>query len=121
MTEKGDETGDETGDDRGWHWAYVIPLAALMIPIIAVIGNDAIVELFSSWVTAIIVLLAGGTLAGRSLLRYRHELRLEEFAAQRDIAAAEALQLSEAQKLLDLDDRIETLQYDPKPEDPLTT
>ena len=108
--------GNMAGEDTnpgGWKWVYVIPLMALTIPIIA-IANVDITEILTSSVAAIVIAIGGGTLAGRYLLGYRHQLRLSELEAQREVAALEAHQLAEAQRLLDLDDRLHELKPAPK-------
>lgn len=95
MSEKDD-------DGSSWHWAYLIPMMALLIPILAVL--DASLADFLPLV-AIIVGVAAVTLGVRSVLGYQHGLRMEELEAQKDIAALEARQFSEAQRILDMDER----------------
>ena len=102
-------------DDNGstWHWAYLIPIMALLIPIIAITENS-LGELVPVLVT--LAIIGGAWLAGRNLMGYRHQLRMSELEAQRQLAALEAARLSEAQKILDLDDGIEQLRrIDPAP------
>jgi len=94
--------------DRGWHWAYLIPILALMIPIVAITNLD-LTAVLTSAMAAVVAAVAAGTVAGRYLLGYRHELRMSELEAQRELTALESRQLSEAQRLLDLDDRIDEL------------
>lgn len=105
-------------DDNGstWHWAYLIPMMALLIPIVA-ITNVTVGDLVPVLVTLAII---GGTwAAGRNLMGYRHELRMAELEAQRQLAALEAARLAEAQKVLDLDDRIDHLRRT-EPAEPVT-
>lgn len=99
--------------DRSWNWAYLIPILALLIPIVA-ITNLNLTEVLTSVMAAVIASIAAGTVAGRYLLGYRHELRMAELEAQRELTALESHQLTEAQRLLDLDDRIDDLRPSPK-------
>ena len=103
--------------DGGWHWAYLIPILALMIPIVAITNLD-LTEILTSAMAAVVAAIAAGTVAGRYLLGYRHELRMTELEAQRELTALESHQLSEAQRLLDLDDRIDELRQTPKTNPP---
>ena len=98
--------------NRGWNWAYLIPILALMIPIVAITNLD-LTEILTSLMAAVIAAIAAGTVAGRYLLGYRHELRMTELEAQRELATLESRQLTEAQRLLDLDDRIDGLRPSP--------
>ncbi len=103
MAEKPDRPGERKST---WNWAYLIPILALLIPITA-ITNANVGDLVPVIVT---VLILGGLWAGgRNLLAYRHQLRMDELRSERDIAALEAERLREAQRVLDLDDRIEEL------------
>lgn len=79
----------------------LIPLTALMIPIFAVIGssdNPAI-----AWVVAGVFALAAVTVAVRSLMTHRHNLKMEELKARERIARAEREHLSAAERILELD------------------
>ena len=79
----------------------LIPLTALMIPIFGVIGssdNPAI-----AWVVAGVIAVAALTVAARSLMTHRHNLKMEELEAQERIARAEREQLSAAERILELD------------------
>ena len=91
---------------------------ALMIPIVAIADIDFNAVLTSS-LAAVVVGIGVGTMAARSLLRYRHQLRLEELSAQQEIIALESRQLTEAQRLLDLDDSARQLRSLPRAEPPI--
>jgi hypothetical protein len=58
---------------------------------------------------AAIAAIAAATVAGRYLPGYRHQLRMTELDAQREVTSLESRQLTEAQRLLDLDDRLDEL------------
>lgn len=107
------DMADEDPKSGGWNWAYLIPMMALMIPIFAVTNVD-LTEILTSNMAAVVAAVGAGTVAGRYLLGYRHQLRMSELTAHADIAALEARQLTEAQRLLDLDDRIDQLRPEPK-------
>lgn len=77
----------------------LIPLAALSIPIFAVVNDGPLV-----WVLGAVIVLVALTLAARSLMTHRHELRIRELEAQERIVRAERDQLSAAERLLELDD-----------------
>lgn len=77
----------------------LIPLAALSIPIFAVIGENVIL---TSVISGVVVLFAV-TLAIRSLMTHRHSLKMEELEARERIIRAEREQLSAAEKILELD------------------
>ncbi len=94
MSEKRDGLGDNI-------W-ILIPLAALSIPIFAVIGENTIL---TTTVAAVVALMAV-TLAIRSLMTHRHRLRMEELEAQERIIQAERQQLSAAERLLEVDDAL---------------
>lgn len=102
-------------DGSTWNWAYLIPLTALMIPIIAVIGVSA--EEFLP-LLEIIVAAVAVTLGVRSVLGYRHRLRMEELETQKEIAVIEAQQLTAAQRVLDLDEGTEQLRQQVRREQP---
>lgn len=95
-------------DDSRWHWAYLIPMMALLIPILAV--TDATLD---DLVPVLVTLAIIGGLwgAGRNLMGYRHELRMSELEAQRRLAELESERMKEAQKVLDLDDRLADLKH----------
>ncbi len=96
-----DESTKPDEDDGSWNWAYLIPITALMIPIIALLEVTA-AELLPLLIT--IVAVAAVTIGVKSVLGYQHKLRMEELEAQKEIAALEAQQLSAAQRVLDLDE-----------------
>lgn len=97
----------------------LIPLAALSIPIFAVIGNSTIL---TTTVAGVVGLLAV-TMAIRSLLTHRHRLRMEELEAQERIVRAERDQLTAAERLLEMDEGLGDLgdavrrPNDPEPPD----
>lgn len=98
-----------------WNWAYVIPLAALSIPIFAILDPD-LSELASSTPAIIIASIFGFTVAARYLLGYRHRLRLDEIEARAAIVDAETRQLAESARLLDLDDPVNQLRSNVDPQ-----
>lgn len=91
--------GDEHRDGLGDNIWILVPLAALSIPIFAVVGSGPL-----AWVLGGVIALAAVTLAARSLMTHRHRLRMQELEAKERIARAEREQLSAAQRLLELDD-----------------
>lgn len=85
--------------DRSGNIWILVPLAALMIPIIAIAGNNPVF-----WaIFAMAVVLGGGTLAARNLMSHRHELRMAEIEAQAKVMAEERAQLEVANRILDAD------------------
>ncbi len=95
------EPDNSQDDDGSWNWAYLIPITALMIPIVAIlVGGE--VNFMPILVT--IVAAAAITIGVRSVLGYQHKLRMEELEARREIAAIEAQQLTVAERVLDLDE-----------------
>ena len=64
----------------------LIPLAALSIPILAVLTEDGS-DL--GWVVGLVLVVAAVTAATRHLLVLRHRLRMQELAAQERISLAE--------------------------------
>jgi len=110
MSDKSDGLGDNI-------W-ILIPLAALSIPIFAVIGNSTIL---TTTVAGVVGLLAV-TMAIRSLLTHRHRLRMEELEAQERIVRAEREHLTAAERLLEMDEGLGDLNDAVrKPNDPETT
>ncbi|MBK5268578.1 MAG: hypothetical protein JJE47_14220 [Acidimicrobiia bacterium] len=99
---------DRKTDGTSWSWAYLIPLMGLMIPIIAITDLN-LTEVLTSTMAAVIAAIGAGTLAGRYLLGYQHQLQVRELEARREIVALETHQLTEAQRVLDLDDRLDEL------------
>ena len=96
MSRKSDDKGDGWGDSI---WVLV-PLAALSIPIFAVIGSNVIL---TSVIAAVIGLVAI-TLAARSLMTHRHRLLMQELEARERIVRAEREQLGAAERILQMDD-----------------
>ena len=92
--------------DSGWNWAYIIPILALMIPIVAIAGDAVASIAIGAGIIGAVALALGGI---RGLMAYRHELRMKEIEAQRDIARIEAGKLEKANKILDADDRLSEL------------
>lgn len=87
-------------EDRSWNWAYLIPILALMIPIVAIAGSSA----WFTWVVAIAAVLGGSTLAGKYLLDHRHDLRMQELEVERRLLAEERSQLDLANRILEADE-----------------
>src|SRR5690554_7065345 len=85
MAQKKDGLGDNI-------W-ILVPLAALSIPIFAIIGENVILTSVVSGVIALIAI----TLAIRSLMTHRHRLKMEELEAKERIVRAEREQLSAAE------------------------
>lgn len=104
---------ENTENTSSWNWAYLIPLMALSIPILAVSGAR-LSDLIPLLIT--VAIISGLWAGGRNLLGYQHQLRMRELEAQREVAAIEAARLREAQKVLDLDDRIEHLKRTEPPQ-----
>ncbi len=92
--------------DQGWNWAYIIPILALMIPIVAIAGDAVGNIAIGAGIIAAVALALGGT---RSLMAYRHQLRMKELEAKRDIARIEAGQLDKADRILAADDHLAQL------------
>ena len=104
--------------DSGWNWAYIIPILALMIPIVAIAG-DAIGNLaIGIGIVGAVALALGGT---RALMAYRHELRMKELEAKRDIARIEAGKLDKADRILAADDHLAELRAEVEKERRTTT
>lgn len=80
----------------------LIPLAALMIPIFAVLGSAENTGVF--WIFGGVVAVAAVTLAARSLMTHRHNLKMDELVAQERIVRAEREHLSAAERILEMDD-----------------
>lgn len=108
-----DPPEEESGSS--WHWAYLIPIMALLIPITAITGAtmDDLVPILIT-----VAIIGGVWAAGRNLMGYRHQLRMRELDAERDVASLEAQRLREAQQVLDLDDRIQELKRTEEPPNP---
>lgn len=92
----------------------LVPLAALMIPIIAVSdGNTVLV-----WAIAAAFVIAAGGLVGRSLMDRAHRHRLAEMEAKARLEAAERERLREANRVLDTDDRVRELRQSIRDDQP---
>lgn len=78
----------------------LIPLAALSIPIFAVVGADSPL----TYAIAGVIALVAVTLAVRFLMTHRHRLKMEELEARERIVRAEREHLSAAERILDMDD-----------------
>lgn len=102
-------------DSSGDHIWILIPLAALSIPIFAVIDSNVIL---SAVIGAVIALVAV-TLCGRYLISHRHRLKMVEMEAQERIVLAERSRLSTAERILELDSGVAELSEAlRRPEDP---
>lgn len=114
---------DRNTNGTSWNWAYLIPVMGLMIPIISIISIISIIaitglnrtEVLTSTMAAVIAAIGAGTLAGRYLLGYLHQLRVLELDARREMVALETHQLTEAQRVLNLDDRLDRERLRPPP------
>lgn len=78
----------------------LIPLAALSIPIIAILSNAS----WLPWLLIGLVMVAAVTAAVRSVIGYSHRLRMEEIAARERSLQIEHEQLRSAERILELDD-----------------
>lgn len=99
-----DEPSPQDNSPQAW---VLIPLAALSIPIIGVLG--AADSPLLSGVFAAVVMLAAVTLAARSLMTHRHNLRMVEREAQERISRADGERLAVAERVLELDDGVTEL------------
>lgn len=108
---------DRNTNGTSWNWAYLIPVMGLMIPIISIIAITGLnrTEVLTSTMAAVIAAIGAGTLAGRYLLGYLHQLRVLELDARREMVALETHQLTEAQRVLNLDDRLDRERLRPPP------
>ena len=77
----------------------LIPLAALSVPIFSVIGGNAVLSAVVGGSLGLVAV----TLAVRSLMTHRHNLKMEELAAQERIVRAEREQLTAAERILEMD------------------
>lgn len=91
--------------DRDSSIWVLVPLAALMIPIIAVADGNALVLVGVGAAFLVIVL---GVVA-RSLMDYRHELRLKEIEAERRLIQEDRLRFDDAKRVLDRDSELREL------------
>ncbi len=103
MSEKSRGLGDNV-------WV-LIPLAALSIPIFSVVAGSPLV-----WFIGSVIALVAVTLAARSLMTHRSELRIQELEAEEKIIRAERDQLTAAERLLELDDLGQAIRRPNNPE-----
>ncbi len=78
----------------------LIPLAALSIPILAILAGSS----WLPWLIIGLVMVAAVTLSVRSLLGYQHDLRMEELASKETVLRLEQEHLRSAERILELDD-----------------
>lgn len=90
----------------------LIPLAALSIPIIAILAGSA----WLPWLVIGLVMVAAVTAAVRSVMGYSHRLRMEEIEAREKMLRLEHDQLQSAERILELDD---TRDLRPRTEPPI--
>ncbi len=98
------DSPESSNTDNLW---ILVPLAALSIPIIAVLGS-ADNWVVSAAVVGLMVLIAV-TFIIRSLMTHRHNLRMRELEAQERIAHIEQQRLTAAERLLERDDGVADL------------
>jgi hypothetical protein len=87
------------GDDgflNGPNVWVLIPLAALSIPIVAIVGETPLM-----WFLGGALLVVAFMLASRNLMALRHRHRLEELEARERIALAERDRLSAVDRMLE--------------------
>ena len=89
----------------------LIPLAALSIPILAVLSNTS----WIGWVLGAVATITALTISAKSLMNHRHRLRLKEIEAQERVARIEHEHLTSAQRILELDDVQERLRRQEPP------
>ena len=92
--------------DNVW---VLIPLAALSIPILAIMKDTS----WIGWVFGAVALVTALTVATRSLMNHRHSLKMKEIEAQERVMLAEREHLASAQRILELDDVQERLRKEP--------
>lgn len=85
---------------NGPNAGILIPLAALTIPIIAILADKP----WLPWLLIGLVMVAAVTVGVRSVIGYSHRLRLEEIAARERSLQLEHEQLRSAERILELDD-----------------
>lgn len=76
----------------------LIPLGALSIPILAIVDDSPI-----GWFFGLIALVGALTLSARHLMQFRHDLRLEEVAAQERLSIAERDRFTAVDRLFEPD------------------
>lgn len=100
-----DDDASDDVEDSSW---VLIPLAALMIPILGVSqGNDGGAAIAIA--VAVALVLAVATLLARMLMVQRHNLRMTELRAERRLAQEESQQLMQANQMLERNRTIEEL------------
>lgn len=96
----------------------IIPLAGMATAVfIVAITNVPQLLGTGSRVPEIVVALVGLIGGGRYLMSYRHKLRMEEIEARRTAELAGAEQLRAAERILDLDDRTDSLRRQLPPQE----
>ncbi len=78
----------------------LVPLAALSIPIFAIFST----AVWIPWLVVSLVMVAAVTIAVRSVVGYRHRLRMEELELRERLMRTEHEQLRSAERILELDD-----------------
>ena len=92
---------DKAGDDKDRDasvWVLV-PLTALMIPIIAVADGNTLVLVG----VGLAFLAVVASVVARSLMDHRHDLRLREIEAERRLIVEDRLRFQDANRVLDSD------------------
>lgn len=74
----------------------LIPLAALSIPIVAIVGETPLM-----WFLGGVIVVVAVTLAARNLMALRHQHRLQELQARERIALAEQDRLMAVDRMLE--------------------
>ena len=87
---------DKDRDSSIW---VLVPLTALMIPIIAVADGNALVLIG----VGLAFLTVVASVVARSLMDHRHDLRLREIEAERRLILEDRLRLQDANRVLDSD------------------
>jgi len=83
--------------DNVW---VLIPLAALSIPIIAILDGSS----WLPWLVIGLVMVGALTLSVRSVLGYQHRLRMEELGAKENLLRLEHDHLRSTERILELDE-----------------
>ncbi len=80
--------------------ALSIPLVAVGIPFLAVAGSMGLGGVVLAIVGVVVVLLVGAG-AAKSVMRYRHTLRIEELRLRLELAQQETAKLAEVNRIVD--------------------
>lgn len=96
-------------DHRSNNIWILIPLAALSIPVLAILRDTS----WIGWMFGAVVLIGAISMAAKSLMNHRHELRMKEIEARERVARIEQEHLDSAQRILELDDVQERLRREP--------